>query len=361
MTLTRITLALLVLAGLLPAAHAQPLSVHVMASEVGQGILLHRLGSCYAVTPAHVLKDELFASVVGGLSEAPRGDADVLMEFGYDLSIMRVSGGVTRYCDEPLRRTGDVSALLASASRGFIHTVRRDGSVARQEVALVDSDMLYLRVKPPAGGEPLAKGMSGSLVYVNDTPAGMLMSVEGETGTGRVLRYDRLTETVAPFFSRGGGATEERPEAPASDSPATAVPSVTAEAVNWSAAPLTPEHRASNVLDSNPQQVWLARLEGFPVDIEVRLSAGQSVALNGIRLVTAGIENRKQTPKDYELMVSSKAAGENWLPLRSGTLFMRDEQTDIAFAPVKARRLLLRIHSNWGDTEAVGLAGLVIR
>ena len=244
MTLTRITLALLVLAGLLPAAHAQPLSVHVMASEVGQGILLHRLGSCYAVTPAHVLKDELFASVVGGLSEAPRGDADVLMEFGYDLSIMRVSGGVTRYCDEPLRRTGDVSALLAS------------GSVARQEVALVDSDMLYLRVKPPAGGEPLAKGMSGSLVYVNDTPAGMLMSVEGETGTGRVLRYDRLTETVAPFFSRGGGATEERPEAPASDSPATAVPSVTAEVVNWSAAPLTPEHRASNVTAIRNRSGW---------------------------------------------------------------------------------------------------------
>lgn len=348
------------------AALAQPKPVHVEAGEVGQGMLLQRLGSCYAVTPAHVLAGDPFASLTGGQAGAPRGDADVLMEFGYDLSLLRVTGAVTRSCGEQFGRAADVEALLSGATTGVVQTVDGSGAVARQEVILFDTGMLYIQVKPVMGGEPLMKGMSGSQLLVKGKVAGMLMSVDATSGAGKVLRYDRLTETIAPFFTGSGGrAAQAAASAPAN--PASREANLAREVSRWSASPVSAQFRVAHLLDGDSATVWLARTGDFPVDVELLLSSDATVVVSGLTLDTSGIENRAQTPRDYEIMVSSTAGNGSdggsgdWVPVRSGTLFGRDEVTELRFAPLRARRLLLRLHSNWGDAEAVGLAGIVVR
>lgn len=337
---------------------AQPLPVFVESGELGQGILVSRLGACYGITPAHVIDGGFFASIVGGLPGAPKGDADVLMTFGYDLSLLRITGGVTNHCDESFSRTGNSDVVLSAASTGHLHTVRSDGSVSRQQVSLSDSGMLYVHVHPVEGGEPLMKGMSGSLLQVAGKPVGMLMSVDSASGMGKVLRYDRLTETIAPFFD---GDTSSHP---GTDSNATVTASATnlgKEVTQWSAPAVGPQYRAKNILDGDPQTHWLAKATAFPVDIEILLSAEKPVVLHGLEISTAGMANRQQTPRDYEIMVSTKASGRGWTPKSSGTLFSKDETTAVELTPVKARRVLLRLYSNWGDSEAIGVSDIRLR
>ncbi len=331
---------------------AKPLSAFIESEEVGQAILLNRMGSCYGITPAHVIDGGFFATVVGGLPSAPQGDADVLMTFGYDLALMRVTGGVEAHCVQGFKKAGNLDTVFAAATVAHLLTVRSDGSVAREQVTITDTGMLYVYVKPMPGGEPLMKGMSGSLLEVGDKPAGMLMSVHPETGNGKVLRYDRVTETIAPFFGNSKRKTRDEvdPGAPLAKEPNLAV-----AVSNWSSPPLDSESRATNLLDGDSSTQWYARADGFPIDVEIKLSDDKAKVLNQVELVSGGVAPQGRVPKDFEIMVSTKSKG-GWMSLSSGTLFTRDESTVVKFAPVRAKRLLLRIYSNWGDAEAIGLS-----
>ena len=351
---SRILLCLLLL--LPPTALAKPLSTFVDSGEVGQAILLHRLGSCYAITPAHVIDGGFFATLVGGLPSAPQGEADVLMTFGYDLALLRVSGGVEADCKESFQKIANMDKLFGSASTGHLLTVRSDGSIARQQVSIVDTGMLYVHVAPTAGGEPLMKGMSGSLLEVDDRPAGLLMSVDPETGNGKVLRYDRVTETIAPFFAGTRAITPANPAKLTLPTAASQGYSVT----RWTSPPLNAESRAMNLLDGNPASRWYARAQGFPLDIEIKLSDDKAKVVGQVELVSQGVAPQARLVRDFEIMVSTKTKG-GWVSVAHGTLFPKDPAKQLQFAPVRGKRLLLRIHSNWGDAEAVGLSGITIQ
>jgi len=341
------------------AITAQPLPVFVEAREIGQGIAFNRMGACYLVTPAHVIDGSFFATVIAGLPAAPKGDGDVLMTFGYDLSLLRITGGVSNDCNFTFRSAGGLDSMLASTSIAHLLTVRSDGSVGRQPLGIADTGMIYIYVQPMPGDEPLMKGMSGSMLEASGKPLGMLMSVDPESGHGKVLRYDRLTETVAPFF-RGKAAAP-----PSVDNRVVAGASAVTKAngaavTRWTSPPLGADFRAKNLLDGQPESIWQARVKKFPVDIEIEMAAGKSMVLNAVELVSAGVIPRERTPRDYEIMVSNKVSG-GWIPLTSGTLFTKDDATLVAFVPVRAKRLLVRFHSNWGDTEAVGLSEIRLR
>jgi len=331
---------------------AKPLSAFVESEEVGQAILLNRLGSCYGITPAHVIDGGFFATVVGGLPSAPQGDADVLMTFGYDLALMRVTGGVEAHCVQGFKKAGNLDTVFAAATVAHLLTVRSDGSVAREQVTITDTGMLYVYVKPMPGGEPLMKGMSGSLLEVADKPAGMLMSVDPETGNGKVLRYDRVTETIAPFF---GDSNRKAKDDVGSGTPSAKGANLAVAVSSWSSPPLDAQSRALNLIDGNRATQWYALADGFPIDVEIKLSDDKAKVLNQVELVSAGVVPQGRVPKDFEIMVSTKSHG-GWMSLSSGTLFARDESTVVKFAPVRARRLLLRIYSNWGDVDAIGLS-----
>lgn len=336
---------------------AKPLPAFVDAGEVGQAILLNRLGTCYGITPAHVIDGGFFASVTGGLPDAPQGDADVLMTFGYDLALLRVSGGIESECTEGYQRQQNQDALFAEATTGHLLTVRSDGSVSRQQVSIVDTGMIHVQVKPMAGGEPLMKGMSGSLLEVRDRPAGLLMSVDPENGHGKVLRYDRVTETIAPFFGNTGSAAAQKAAARAAPAKA-AIEGLAV--IRWSGPPLDGNSRALNLLDGNPDTAWYTPPRDFPIDVEIQLSEGKSRVLRQVELVAGNVTPEQRLPRDFEVMVSTRDKG-GWHPVGSATLFAADGGSILQFAPVRGRRLLLRIHSHWGDSEAVGLGELRIQ
>ena len=72
--MTRLGLLLLLSQVLLPqVVSAKPLSAFIESGQVGQALLLNRLGACYAITPEHVIDGGFFATVVAGLPDAPTG------------------------------------------------------------------------------------------------------------------------------------------------------------------------------------------------------------------------------------------------------------------------------------------------
>lgn len=333
----------------------RPASAFVNATEHGQAQLLNRLGECYAVTPAHVMGKEWYASLVGQGAGAARGDGDLLQTFGYDLAILRVSGGLSRKCGGALGRVATLDKLLSGASSGSVLSVNGDGSVTRRRVTLKDADLLYVRIRPHAAQDELFQGLSGSLLEVAGQPVGILMSVDASTGEGKALRYDRAVETLRPFFGMSPATATTEAAAKSVDATLASQPKI----ATWSSSALSADARAANLLDGNDATTWYAVADGFPLELVFDLPGEHPWAIDHLRLVGTGVEPRQRLPKDFEVLVSNSDRG-NWVPVGSGTYFMRDETKQVDFVPVRARHLMLRLYSHWGDIDAVGLSGIEI-
>jgi len=338
------------------AADSQPTQAYIRAGEFGQAFLLSRLGECYAVTPAHVIGDDLFATLIGSSEGKPRGDGDLLQTFGYDLSILRVTGALAKACGGPLANVPALDNVLSATSAANVSSVNEDGSVSRRTATLSDVGLLYLRLRPDSGNE-LFKGLSGSLVMAGGRPAAILMSVDPETGEGRALRYDRAIETLRPFFGLPGRVTHDR----AAKTPAPATGGGLQSAVaSWSSPPIGADYRAANLVDERDRNtVWYATADKFPLELVIQLPGDKAHTVESLRLIGEGVEPRERLPRDFEVLVSSTSRG-NWLPVTNGTYFKTDTDKLVRFAPVRARQIMLRIYSHWGDSDAVGLAGIEI-
>lgn len=340
------------------AARALPPQAFVQAGENGQAVLMSRLNECYAITPAHVIGDSFFATLTGGSSLRPRGEADLLQQFGYDLAVLRVTGAVSDHCSFDLAGSSSLEALLTTAGSGQVISVNADGSLSRRNVRVSDVGLVYLRVSPAGPDDQLFKGLSGSLLALGDTPAGILMAVDPHTGEGKVLRFDRAMETVRPFFGLDGAAAVA-PLA-ATEAVQAAPDNLAARVARWSSPAVSAEYRITHLIDAAAAgTVWLARPAGFPIEVVVELSGEQTHAVDRVILIGEGVEPVQRLPRDFELLVSARDQG-GWMPVFSGTYFTTDASREVTFAPVRARRLMLRIYSHWGDATGVGLAALLV-
>ncbi|WP_288356211.1 hypothetical protein [uncultured Cycloclasticus sp.] len=340
---------------------ANPLSAFVESDEIGQAILLNRLGVCYAISPTHVVHEGYYASLVGAASTAPKGEADEGVSFGYDLTLMRAQGGIEKHCNESYKKPPNHNDIVSNATTGHILTADSLGNMTRQHVSIINTGLLYLYVEPIDQKQPFMKGMSGSLLEIKGKPAGMLMSVDAETGNGKVLRYDRLMETIAPFF----GASVDMPvqqtgKANANKKPKTNSLNLAKEILSWSVASLDSSSRANNLLNQAPNAVWYGKLGKFPVDIEVLLSKEKSVVLSEVELIIGKLEPVNRAPRDIEILVSSQK-NNRWMPIISSTVFKSDSSKVLSFSPVRAKKIKVRIYSNWGDPIATGLHGVNAR
>ncbi|MGM0569544.1 hypothetical protein [Marinobacter sp.] len=337
------------------AAAAGPDQAFIDAGEQGQAVLMGRLGECYAVTPAHVVGDSLFSTLVGTGDGRSRGDGDLLQVFGYDLAVLRVTGGITSECGTAIDQVVSLDSHLASAGSAQVVSVNPDGSVSRRHVLISDVGILYIRVSPVGEQDQLFKGLSGSLVTLGSLPVGLLMSVDPDTGDGRALRFDRTLETLRPFF---GLAAAKR--GPASEQPQEAGPAgsgnLVTEVLSWSSAPLDGDHRATNLLGSG-KAPWLARAGEFPLEVIVDLAGDRAVAIDRVELVGEGVAPSERLPRDFEVLIRTTADG-GWMPVYTGTYFQNEPTRTVRFAPVRAQQVMLRIHSHWGDENAVGLGAL---
>jgi hypothetical protein len=332
-----------------------PTQAYIHADEHGQALLLSRLQECYAVTPKHVVGGSMFATLVGASGGTPQGDADLLQTFGYDLSVLHVTGALARDCGTPLGNVPKLDDALASSSTAVVSSVNADGSISRCNVTLTDVGLIYLRVRPVLADDQLFKGLSGSLLLVGKRPAGIVMSVDPETGEGRVLRYDRALEILRPFFGLSAPDLSKKKTLAATDT--IGEPTV----ISWSSPPLDAASRAANLTDAAGRKTaWYARADRFPIEVTLDLSGDTALAVDAVHLVGQGVTPKERLPRDFEILISTTGK-DRWMPVTSGTYFMNEPDKWVRFAAVRARRVMLRIYSHWGDADAVGLTDIEIR
>jgi len=328
--------------------------VHVKSGEVGQGFLLNRLDQCYLVTPAHVIGNQFFASLMGGTNLRALGEAEPIQTFGYDLSILSVNGAIKKECYTNINQFESIDYLLQNATKLTISSVNADGSKSFVPVTLTDKALVYLRVRPDSSDFPLYKGLSGSLVFIDEIPIGMLQSIDSETGEGILLRLDRAIETIKPFFH----ASSIRKAPKAVQPKRVTTQSIALSVEKWTQPPLDGDSRIANLLDGKNDTSWRVLPNSLPVSIELT-TGGELKRIN--QLILSNHSGEKGTfVKDFEILSSRKASGKRgWNTIYSGTWLNNKTDIVINLPPTKAKRLMLIVHSHWGSQRALSLSEII--
>lgn len=338
------------------AVHAgQNVSVFVDAGEeIGQAMLVMHAGACQAIVPTHVVEQSSFISVFGRGNHPPLGDALGITSFGYDLSVMQIDGELALECGllfDGISR--NVDALLNEDPRAQVNTVNPDGTVSRIPLTIMDQSLTYISVAPTYTEYKLMKGMSGSLVTVNGKPLGMLLSVNGESGVGKVIRIDRLLETVTPYFRSG---IKQNTSSLDSNESITDGKNLLAKVVKWSAPAISGEYRAQNLLDTNGTVPipWIAEVQRMPESIIFSLDDNSDKPLASLIISGEGLSGDKRLARQIEIMIDQAGNG-RWRSLEVISLPLSGAAVQVPLAGRKMKKVMLRIHNNWGDSSEIGL------
>ena len=315
--------AALLVASLYAPAFAQAQQALIRAEDTGQALLRSRGDRCYAVTPSLVLGSE--TSVLATAPGRERGEGDLLSRIpsapeaialialrGIPLSVCPAFEGVV-----------SLDTLLRSHSEATLRLVRTDGSIDQLPLLVGSVEVETLEVRSASGS--LAQGMSGGTVLIANQPAGLLFDVTDEGHTGRVGRWDRISERLLPHLTNAIPAEAAR--APAG--------SVAYEILRSNAAPIAPENKVSSLQGDGPGP-WRVTADGR-IDIVLKVSA----PFSGIALDLSSLPDPPQT---LEVLGSRSAIGP-WQSLAYLALEPGDTTKQRRFPPVALSYVLIRAYA----------------
>jgi hypothetical protein len=319
------------------------------ASEVGQAYLAHYGERCLAILPTHVAAEA--GDPAGFLREGSGGllgESEAYRDLGDDVSVADVSGAIRSACGySTLAISRAVDSRIRASGLASLRSVNADGSIAHLAVTIIDDDgQRLLRVQPTNDANQISKGQSGSLLMAGDTPIGMLLSVDGRFGVGKVLRLDALLDKVDSLVAIGPRAGDADQDSARPD-PAGAV-------TGWSALPIDAAHRAANLLATDDAPAWMAAVDGWPIAVELDLP-GERMIIAGVELDGKGIDDTGLLPATVEVMVSGTEAGRRWRSVWGGAITFDDGIATFRFAPSWARHLKLVISATAGGDRTVAL------
>lgn len=185
----------------------------------GQGIMRQRGHECLVITPAHVVEDAL--KIEATTANRSTWPAEMLELFPGDIAVLRLGGDNAPLCrSASWSSKSSLAALLETEKQGELRTMLADGSIRITAVDIVGYDKFRnINVRPSNREDGLAKGASGSPLYIGGQLAGMLLSVQNDIG--HVIRQDALTNALSLFFKETASASprmQPQPAKPAKDS-----------------------------------------------------------------------------------------------------------------------------------------------
>jgi hypothetical protein len=188
---------------------AQAVRVHANG-QFGSGLLRSRDRECFVVTAGHLVDN--VPSVTIETLERRQGPGSVRKAYaGNDLALIQLDQNAAGFCSTQQwpRPGGDVTSLLQGAS-GQGKLVRiENGSTVQIAVLITQFDEgQFITVRSLNSEQTIARGWSGSPLFVGNSLVGMLVSV-GSDGTGKVYRIDYITTLIAPFWATDGGPPDE--------------------------------------------------------------------------------------------------------------------------------------------------------
>jgi hypothetical protein len=350
--------ALLPCAAPVAAQQAVVTTQDASALEIGQAFLAHHGGQCYAILPTHVVREAGRPALRREGTQGLLGEAIDHADLGEDLSLARLDGAITSDCGASalsVRRA--IERLLQQGRLGTLRSINGDGTVAQLGVTIVDDDGRgMLRVQPTHQGNPIRKGLSGSLLLIDGVSVGMLLSVNARSGIGTVARIDTLMAKVDAHLINAAAPTTAPPAqagAAPSSAPA-AAPAGGPRVLAWSALPIDEAHRAANLTASAEAPPWASLPTRWPVTIDLQAGEGL-VTINGVVLDGRGVADAGQLPAHVEVFINPSGDARGWRAITATTVDYRDGVAHIALAPMRTRLLRLSFSATVGGGERISL------
>jgi len=125
--------------------------------------------------------------------------------------------------------------------------------------------------------------------------------------------------------------------------------------IGWSAMPIDAGHRASNLVAGDGAPPYIARVESWPVELELELADGEDVVVRGLRLEGEAISDPSMLPRTIELFANLGRARKRWRSVTDGELDFVGGRATLSFVPIRARQLKLVIWDAQGSASQVGL------
>ncbi len=318
-------------------------------AEIGQAWFLRSGDRCLALLPQHVVAEAGFPMFLSEGGHA-RSEAVTTDDLGEDIAVASVRGHTPVTCATTMGSVSRaVDRLLRDGGIGTLRSLNGDGTVARLTVAVVDDDGEgLLRVKPTLESERIRKGLSGSLLLIDGTPAGMLLSVNARTGVGTVMRVDRLLRQVESHLRTP----------PMAASPASVESAGGWEVTGWNADPSASTSSARWLLEDAPGYAWQARATSWPVVLEFTHPAGVRM-VRGLQLVEDASAGEARRPARIQVFVSVAAGTPQWRSLSTNLLSYENGMATVQFPSMRARQVRIEIY-RITDTDSLALRKLRI-
>ena len=353
------------------AAHAQQAVVRSLDTpdlEIGQAWLMRSGSQCVAVLPQHVVAEARHPSLLREGNAGLRGDAVTMTDLGDDAAFATMNGNITRECGFSIGSISrNIERHLRDGGMGTLRSINGDGTVGRLPVTVVDDDgSQLLRVMPTVEHQGIHKGLSGSLLYVNEQPVGMLLSVHARSGVGTVLRTDVLLAKVEQALrSTSIDAAASKPTVPAmtSSSGGTATSSTSSnpwQIVSWNVDASDSSSLAGNLTAAVgiTENGWRAAVARWPVVLD--LGGVDSVRIvQGLRFI-AGSSAAAELPAKIQILTTASADNTAWRSVSSDTLQFVQGVAEIKFLPVRARQLRVEIYGAQQSTNRVALTRMLV-
>lgn len=322
--------------------------------EIGQAWFLRSGDRCLALLPQHVVAEAGHPIFLGEGGQA-RSESVATVDLGDDVAVASVQGHTPATCATSMGSVSRaVDRLLRDSGIGSLRSLNGDGTVARLTVVVIDDDGEgLLRIKPTLESERIRKGHSGSLLLIDGTPAGMLLSVSARTGVGMVMRVDRLLRQVESHLRAASGAGAS----PASSSPGPAGPGAAGwEVTGWNADPVASTRSARWLLADGAG--WQARVTSWPAVLEFTHPAGIRM-VTGLQLVADPSAGEAQRPARIQVLVSVSAGRPQWRSLVTTAPSYEDATASVRFPSTRARQIRVEIYRT-ADTDSLSLRKLSI-
>jgi outer membrane protein assembly factor BamB len=220
--------ALAGICGLAAALSAPAGDLFLMGDRFGYAISRAQGGSCFAIAPSSIAPAD--ASLLAMFPDNVRRPAQVLRVLDAGLSIMRIGEDDTACKDSTWAEGENLEATLGRTGIGLLQIGSGKGGVSGIHVHISEIDGEgYFSITPVRDSVRLIEAMGGSRVLLEDSAAGMLLSVDESQNRGRVIRQDHLSKLIEPFFeSLPTPVLAEEPAVvePASDGPVLAAPDI---------------------------------------------------------------------------------------------------------------------------------------
>jgi outer membrane protein assembly factor BamB len=170
-----------------------------MSDRVKYGITRVQGESCFAIAPASAAPEGVtLQAIIPGHVRKP---AELARTFSAGVAIVRIGEAGTA-CNNDIWIEGkNLETVLGRTGIGALQIRSSDGNVSFIHVRVGERESGgFFSITPVQDAARLMEGMSGSRVLLEDSAAGMLLSVDVRQNRGRVIRQDHLSKLIEPFF-----------------------------------------------------------------------------------------------------------------------------------------------------------------